>query len=76
MPGTETYDQSHRHRRHSAQAVPVMTSYHVGLQEQTEVLLAVATEFLQDPFPAWTAVGVTDIIDAEALIEISCLARP
>ncbi len=34
-----------------------LTSYHVGLHDQAEVLLAVAAEFLQDPFPAWTAVG-------------------
>ena len=51
-----------------------LTSYHVGLQDQAEVLLAVATEFLQDPFPAWTAVGVTELIDPEAVIEISCVA--
>jgi enamine deaminase RidA (YjgF/YER057c/UK114 family) len=38
------------------------------------VLLAVAAEFLQDPFPAWTAVGVTELIDPEAVIEISCVA--
>jgi enamine deaminase RidA (YjgF/YER057c/UK114 family) len=51
-----------------------LNSYHVGLQDQAEVLLAVAAEFLQDPFPAWTAVGVTELIDPEAVIEISCVA--
>ena len=51
-----------------------MTSYHVGLQKQVDVVVAVADEFLQDPFPAWTAVGVTELIDPEAVIEISCVA--
>jgi len=55
-------------------SVVELNSYHVGLQDQAELLLAVAAEFLQDPFPAWTAVGVTELIDPEAVIEISCVA--
>jgi enamine deaminase RidA (YjgF/YER057c/UK114 family) len=34
----------------------------------------VAAEFLEDPYPAWTAVGVTELLLPEALIEISCVA--
>ena len=49
-----------------------MSSYHVGLAGQSEALLRIATEFLCDPYPTWTAVGVTDLIIAEALVEISC----
>lgn len=51
-----------------------MNSYHVGLSSQAEALLRVAGEFLDDPYPAWTTVGVTELIVAEALVEISCLA--
>jgi enamine deaminase RidA (YjgF/YER057c/UK114 family) len=51
-----------------------INSYHVGLVEQSEVLIRVAAEFLDDPYPAWTAVGVTELIVPEALVEISCLA--
>ena len=36
-----------------------LNSFHVGLRAQAEVLVAVAGEFLTDPYPAWTAVGVT-----------------
>jgi enamine deaminase RidA (YjgF/YER057c/UK114 family) len=28
----------------------------------------------EDPYPAWTAVGVTELILPEALVEISCVA--
>ena len=49
-------------------------SYHIGLQVQAEALIAVAGEFLSDPYPAWTAVGVTELFEEGALIEISCLA--
>jgi enamine deaminase RidA (YjgF/YER057c/UK114 family) len=51
-----------------------INSYHVGLARQAEPLLVVAAEFLDDPHPAWTAVGVTELIYPEALIEISCVA--
>ena len=56
------------------QDVVALNSYHVGFREQVPVLLAVAAEFLAEPFPAWTAVGVTELIDPEAVIEISCVA--
>ena len=51
-----------------------MNSYHVGLLEQSEALLRVAAEFLVDPYPAWTAVGVTELILPEAVVEVSCVA--
>lgn len=51
-----------------------LVSYHVGLRAQAEMLLAVATEFREPPFPAWTAVGVTELFEPEALVEISCVA--
>jgi enamine deaminase RidA (YjgF/YER057c/UK114 family) len=51
-----------------------INSYHVGLINQAEIVLKIAAEFLEEPFPAWTAVGVTELIFPEALIEISCVA--
>ena len=51
-----------------------LNSYHVGLRAQAEILIAIAGEFLSDPYPAWTAVGVTELFDEEAVVEISCVA--
>jgi enamine deaminase RidA (YjgF/YER057c/UK114 family) len=51
-----------------------LTSYHVGLREQSEAMMTVAAEFLEDPYPAWTAVGVTELFEPDALVEISCEA--
>jgi enamine deaminase RidA (YjgF/YER057c/UK114 family) len=51
-----------------------IVSYHLGLRSQAEALLAVSKEFLADPTPAWTAVGVTELWDDEAVVEISCIA--
>jgi len=54
--------------------VVALNSYHVGFQAQADVLLEVAAEFLTEPYPAWTAVGVTDLIDPPAVVEVSCEA--
>lgn len=51
-----------------------MTSYHVGLNSQRELLLTVAHDFLQAPLPAWSAVGVTELWSPAAICEISCIA--
>jgi len=51
-----------------------LASCHVGLRGQVDVLLAVAAEFLEEPYPAWTAVGVSELFDPGAVIEISCVA--
>lgn len=51
-----------------------LSSFHVGLRAQAELLVAIAGEFLIDPYPAWTAVGVTELFDEGAVVEISCIA--
>ena len=54
--------------------VVALNSYHVGLQAQADALLEISAEFLAEPYPAWTAVGVTELIDPPAMVEISCEA--
>jgi enamine deaminase RidA (YjgF/YER057c/UK114 family) len=51
-----------------------LNSYHIGLREQADAILEVAAEFLDDPYPAWTAVGVTELFPPDAIVEISCIA--
>ena len=51
-----------------------INSYRVGLQQHAELLLTVAAEFLQDPYPVWTDVGVTELFLSEAVVEIRCVA--
>jgi enamine deaminase RidA (YjgF/YER057c/UK114 family) len=51
-----------------------IASYHVGLRSQADALLAVSHEFLAEPAPAWSAVGVTELWDEGAVVEISCVA--
>jgi enamine deaminase RidA (YjgF/YER057c/UK114 family) len=51
-----------------------MTSYHVGLREHIETLFAVHREFVTEPYPAWTAVGVTELLNKDAVLEIAVTA--
>lgn len=52
-----------------------MTSYHVGLQRHVQVFSEVKEEFVAAPYPAWTAVGVTELAVPGALVEIQIIAR-
>ena len=54
--------------------VVALRSYQIGLREQAEAMLRVAGEFLESPFPAWTAVGVTELFEADAVFELECFA--
>lgn len=54
--------------------VITLNSHHVGLHAQADALLEIAAEFLTEPYPAWTAVGIAELIDSPALVEISCEA--
>ena len=51
-----------------------MTTYHVGLQAQLEAFKAVKDEFIPEPYPAWTAIGVSEFAVPGAVIEIRIIA--
>jgi enamine deaminase RidA (YjgF/YER057c/UK114 family) len=51
-----------------------MTSYHVGLREHIERLFAVHREFVNERYPAWTAVGVAGLLNKDAVLEIAVTA--
>jgi enamine deaminase RidA (YjgF/YER057c/UK114 family) len=54
--------------------VEEITAYHVGLQAQGDLVLEVAAEFMARPFPAWSAVGVTELYESEAIVELRVVA--
>lgn len=51
-----------------------ITSYHVGLQQHVQTFGEVKDEFVAEPYPAWTAVGVAELVMG-ALVEIQIIAR-
>lgn len=52
-----------------------MTSYHVGLQGHLELFKAVRAEFVQEPYPAWTAIEVAGFATVGNIVEIRAIAR-
>jgi enamine deaminase RidA (YjgF/YER057c/UK114 family) len=51
-----------------------INSFHVRFADHREAELTVASEFLEAPYPAWSAVGVTELYEPEALYELRCVA--
>ncbi len=52
-----------------------MTTYHVELQKNLKEFMRVKDEFIIEPYPAWTAIGVSELAVADAVIEIRVIAR-
>jgi enamine deaminase RidA (YjgF/YER057c/UK114 family) len=52
-----------------------MTTYHIRLRTYLKTFIEVKDEFVREPFPAWTAVGVTELISEGTLLEIRVLAK-
>jgi enamine deaminase RidA (YjgF/YER057c/UK114 family) len=55
--------------------VTEITSYHVGLTAHLEIFTEVKDDYVHEPYPAWTAVGVTELAVPGALVEIQITAR-
>ena len=51
------------------------TSYHVGLQSHMAEFMSVRDEFISEPWPAWTAIGITELAIPGAHVEIRVTAR-
>src|SRR5262245_6251521 len=47
-----------------------MTTYHVDLREHLATFMRVKDAYIAAPYPAWTAIGVTELITEGTIIEI------
>ncbi|SDR60670.1 Enamine deaminase RidA, house cleaning of reactive enamine intermediates, YjgF/YER057c/UK114 family [Rhizobiales bacterium GAS113] len=52
-----------------------MTTYHVRLREHLDAFIKVKDEFISEPYPAGTAIGVTELITEATLVEIRVIAK-
>lgn len=52
-----------------------MTTFHVGLQAHLQAFMKVKDRYIKDPYPAWTAIGTTELALAGGLVEIRVTAR-
>ena len=51
-----------------------MTTYHVDLHEHLGTFFAVRDRYVREPYPAWTAIGVSALARRKALVEIRVIA--
>ncbi len=58
-----------------ASAIVEFTSYHVGLQPTLPAFMKARDAFLREPWPAWTAIGVSELAVPGARLEIRVTAR-
>lgn len=52
-----------------------MTTYHVDLRRHLNTFIKVKDEFILKPYPAWSAIGTTELITEGTLVEIRVIAR-
>ena len=57
----------------SFEDVVELTTFHVGFNQHMGVFMQVKDAFIQEPYPAWTAVGVSELAFG-ALVEIKARA--
>ena len=56
------------------QSIVEMTSYHIGLRGHFDLFDAIRLEFLEEPYPAWTAVEVAGLRREGAIVEMRIIA--
>lgn len=52
-----------------------MTTFHVGLRQHMGAFASVKDDFVKKPYPAWTAIGTTELAVPGALVEIKVVAK-
>jgi enamine deaminase RidA (YjgF/YER057c/UK114 family) len=52
-----------------------LTSYHIDIQQHLSVFRSVHAEFVVEPYPAWTAIEVSGLIEQNAFVEVRVIAR-
>ncbi|MBI2964338.1 MAG: RidA family protein [Deltaproteobacteria bacterium] len=52
-----------------------MTTFHVGLQANLLTFMSVKDRYVKEPYPAWTAIGITELAIPGGLVEIKVIAR-
>ena len=51
-----------------------LTSYHIAMREHLREFIAVKDEMISEPYPAWTAIGCTELAMPGAVVEIRAQA--
>lgn len=75
---TDTFDKLDRVLRAgdlSLADIVEMTTFHVDLHAHIDVFRQVHGRYLSEPWPAWTAIGTTELVTPGARLEIKVICR-
>jgi enamine deaminase RidA (YjgF/YER057c/UK114 family) len=67
--------ESHHRRRAPQPSTSGFRAPHVDLRRHLHAFIKVKDEFVRPPYPAWTAIGITELITEGTLVEIRAVAR-
>lgn len=59
----------------SYNALVDMTTFHVGLRDHLALFKSIRSEYVKEPYPAWTAIEVAGFVREGAIIEIKVVAN-
>jgi enamine deaminase RidA (YjgF/YER057c/UK114 family) len=51
-----------------------MTTFHVNMREHIDTFMQVKDRHMLEPYPAWTAIGISELFSRQALVEIKVVA--
>ena len=52
-----------------------LTTFHVGLHANIRTFTKVKDRYVSAPYPAWTAIGISELAFPGGLVEIKAVAR-
>jgi enamine deaminase RidA (YjgF/YER057c/UK114 family) len=52
-----------------------ITTFHVGLQANMRAFMKVKDRYVSAPYPAWTAIGISELAFPGGLVEVKAVAR-
>ncbi|MEJ2766136.1 RidA family protein [Photobacterium sp. MCCC 1A19761] len=52
-----------------------MTTFHIDLRQHIETFSRVKDQYIQAPYPAWSAIGVSEFIPQNSLVEMRIVAK-
>lgn len=55
-------------------AIVEMTTFHVDMPQHLQAFMTVKDRFIAEPYPAWTAIGVSTLAVPGALVEVKVIA--
>ena len=51
-----------------------VTTYHVDMMDHLQAYLTVKDRWIKEPYPSWTAIGITRLVPERSLVEIKVTA--